>query len=102
MLAYLPDILADWIETTAGTDPHMILFLLVVLFVIVGGFVDAVPALIIFMPINIRLVELGGISPVHIGRANREFKNQRADYNNYASFHDSFHRRSSVLLPSGQ
>jgi C4-dicarboxylate transporter DctM subunit len=38
-----------------------------VLFVIVGDFVDAVPAIIIFMPIIIRLVELGGINPVHMG-----------------------------------
>jgi TRAP-type C4-dicarboxylate transport system permease large subunit len=45
----------------------MIMFLLVVLFVIVGDFVDAVPAIIIFMPIITRLVELGGINPVHMG-----------------------------------
>ncbi len=69
MLAYLrgPDVVADWIAETAGTDPRTILFLLVVLFVIVGDFVDAVPAIIIFMPIIIRLVELGGINPVHMG-----------------------------------
>lgn len=69
MLAYLqgPDVVADWIETTAGTDPRMILFRLVVLFVIVGDFVDAVPAIIIFMPIITRLTELGDVNPVHMG-----------------------------------
>jgi tripartite ATP-independent transporter DctM subunit len=69
MLAYLrgPDVVAAWIEGTAGTDPRTILFLLVGLFVIVGDFVDAVPAIIIFMPIITRLVELGGINPVHMG-----------------------------------
>jgi C4-dicarboxylate transporter, DctM subunit len=69
MLAYLrgPDIVAGWIELNAGTDPTMILFLLVVLFVIVGDFVDAVPAIIIFMPIVTALAELGGINPVHMG-----------------------------------
>jgi C4-dicarboxylate transporter, DctM subunit len=69
MLAYLrgPDVVADWIAETAGTDPRTIMFLLVVLFVIVGDFVDAVPAIIIFMPIIIRLVELGDINPVHMG-----------------------------------
>ena len=69
MLAYLrgPDIVSDWIETTAGTDPRMILFLLVVLFVIVGDFVDAVPAIIIFMPIVTALALLGDINPVHMG-----------------------------------
>jgi C4-dicarboxylate transporter, DctM subunit len=69
MLAYLrgPDLVSDLIETTAGTDPRMILFLLVVLFVIVGDFIDAVPAIIIFMPILNRLSELGQINSVHMG-----------------------------------
>jgi tripartite ATP-independent transporter DctM subunit len=69
MLAYLrgPDIVSGWIETIAGTDPTIILFLLVVLFVIVGDFVDAVPAIIIFMPIVIALAELGDINSVHMG-----------------------------------
>ena len=69
MLAYLrgPDMVSDLIERTAGTDPRMILFLLVVLFVIVGDFIDAVPAIIIFMPIINKLTELGGIKPMHMG-----------------------------------
>lgn len=69
MLAYLrgPDVVADWIATTAGTDPRMILFFLVLLFIIVGDFVDAVPAIIIFMPIITRLTELGDVNPVHMG-----------------------------------
>jgi C4-dicarboxylate transporter, DctM subunit len=69
MLAYLrgPDVVADWISDTAGTDPRMILFLLVLLFIIVGDFVDAVPAIIIFMPIILRLTELGDVNPVHMG-----------------------------------
>jgi tripartite ATP-independent transporter DctM subunit len=69
MLAYLrgPDIVSGWIEIVAGTDPIIILFLLVVLFVIVGDFVDAVPAIIIFMPIVVALAELGDINSVHMG-----------------------------------
>ena len=69
MLAYLrgPDVVADWITNFAGTDPRAIMFLLVVLFVIVGDFVDAIPAIIIFMPIINRLTELGNINPVHMG-----------------------------------
>ena len=45
MLAYLrgPDVVAGYIQQWAGTDPKMIMFLLVVLFVIVGDFIDAVP-----------------------------------------------------------
>ncbi|HSI01298.1 MAG TPA: TRAP transporter large permease [Reyranella sp.] len=69
MLGYLrgPDIVAGWIADHAGTNAGMILFLLVVLFVIVGDFVDAVPAIIIFMPIINKLTELGQINPVHMG-----------------------------------
>jgi len=69
MLAYLrgPDVVAGWIQTYAGTDSRTIMFLLVGLFVIVGDFVDAIPAIIIFMPILIRLAELGNINSVHLG-----------------------------------
>ena len=60
MLAYLrgPDQVSDWISNTAGTDPRTIMFLLVAAFVIIGGFVDAIPAIIIFMPIIVKLTEL--------------------------------------------
>ena len=45
----------------------MIMFLLVALFVIVGDFIDAVPAIIIFMPIINKLTEVGNINPLHMG-----------------------------------
>ena len=45
----------------------MIMFLLVLLFILVGDFVDAVPAIIIFMPIILKLAELGNINSVHMG-----------------------------------
>lgn len=69
MLAYLrgPDVVAGYIAATAGTSGIKIMFMLVALFVIVGDFVDAVPAIIIFMPIINRLTELGEINPVHMG-----------------------------------
>ncbi|HTO10405.1 MAG TPA: TRAP transporter large permease [Candidatus Binatia bacterium] len=69
MLAYLrgPDTVAEYIGHYAGTDPRMIMLLLVALFVIVGDFIDAVPAIIIFMPIIIKLAKLGNINPVHMG-----------------------------------
>src|SRR5216684_7278875 len=69
MLGYLrgPDIVATWIADFAGTDAGMIMLLLVVLFVIIGDFVDAIPAIIIFMPIINKLTELGNINPVHMG-----------------------------------
>ena len=70
MVAYLrgPDIVAGYITVdrrhTTGT---MIMFLLVALFVIVGDFIDAVPAIIIFMPIISKLAEVGDINPLHMG-----------------------------------
>jgi TRAP-type C4-dicarboxylate transport system permease large subunit len=69
MVAYLrgPDIVAGYITGIAGTSGPMIMFLLVVLFVIVGDFLDAVPAIIIFMPIINKLTEIGDIKPLHMG-----------------------------------
>lgn len=69
MLGYLrgPDIVGGWISDFAGKDPVLIMFMLVVLFVIVGDFVDAIPAIIIFMPIINKLTELGDINSVHMG-----------------------------------
>jgi C4-dicarboxylate transporter DctM subunit len=69
MVAYLrgPDLVADYITGFAGTDGRMIMLLLVVLFVIVGDFIDAVPAIIIFMPIILKLTEVGHINPLHMG-----------------------------------
>jgi len=69
MLAYLrgPDAVAGIIGHYAGTDPAKIMFLLVVLFVILGDFIDAVPAIIIFMPVINKLTEVGNINPVHMG-----------------------------------
>ena len=69
MVAYLrgPDIVADYITAFAGHDGAMIMFLLVVLFVIVGDFIDAVPAIIIFMPLIMDLTKSADINPVHMG-----------------------------------
>ena len=43
------------------------MLLLVLLFIVIGDFMDAVPAIIIFMPIVIKLNELGNINPLHMG-----------------------------------
>jgi TRAP-type C4-dicarboxylate transport system permease large subunit len=69
MVAYLrgPDIVAGYITSLAGTNGTMIMFLLVCVFVIVGDFIDAVPAIIIFMPIINKLTEVGNINPLHMG-----------------------------------
>ena len=69
MLAYLrgPAVVSDWLASLAGNDPQMIMLLLVALFVIVGDFIDAVPAIIIFMPLIMDLTKNADINPVHMG-----------------------------------
>ncbi len=69
MLAYLrgPAVVSEWIANMAGNDPYLIMLLLVALFVIVGDFIDAIPAIIIFMPIITELTKGADINPVHMG-----------------------------------
>ena len=69
LVAYLrgPIVVAGWISGAAGTDPMSIMFLLVVVFVIVGDFIEPIPAIIIFMPVVNQLTESAGINPVHMG-----------------------------------
>ena len=43
------------------------MLLLVILFIILGDFIDAIPAIIIFMPIINKLTQVGDINPVHMG-----------------------------------
>jgi len=69
MLAYLrgPAVVSGWMQQIAGNDPQLIMLVLVALFVIVGDFIDAIPAIIIFMPIITDLTKNADIKPVHMG-----------------------------------
>jgi tripartite ATP-independent transporter DctM subunit len=69
MLAYLrgPIVVSGWISGIAGNDPYRIMFLLVVLFTVVGDFIEPIPCIVIFMPIVASLTEAGGINAVHMG-----------------------------------
>ncbi len=69
LVAYLrgPIVVAGWIGDAAGTDPMAIMFLLVAVFVVVGDFIEPIPAIIIFMPVVNQLTESAGINPVHMG-----------------------------------
>jgi tripartite ATP-independent transporter DctM subunit len=69
MLAYLrgPVVVSGWIASVAHNDPMLIMLLLVGLFIIVGDFIDAIPAIIIFMPIILDLASNAAINPVHMG-----------------------------------
>jgi tripartite ATP-independent transporter DctM subunit len=69
LLAYLrgPIVVSGWIGSVSGNDPHMIMFLLVLVFVIVGDFIEPVPAIIIFMPVVNALTDAANINSVHMG-----------------------------------
>jgi C4-dicarboxylate transporter DctM subunit len=69
MLAYLrgPIVVSGWISGFAGDDPAKIMFALVLLFTIVGDFIEPVPCIVIFMPIVVVLTEAGNINSVHMG-----------------------------------
>jgi TRAP-type C4-dicarboxylate transport system permease large subunit len=69
MLAYLRGaiVIADWLTGIAGNDPHLIMLLLVLLFTVIGDFIEPVPTIIIFMPLVNVLTEAGNINGVHMG-----------------------------------
>jgi C4-dicarboxylate transporter DctM subunit len=69
MLAYLRGamVIADWITGIAGHDPQLIMLLMVLLFTVIGDFIEPVPTIIIFMPLVNTLVQAGDINPVHMG-----------------------------------
>ena len=69
LFAYLRGaiVIANWITGIAGNDPHLIMLLMVLLFTIVGDFIEPVPTIIIFMPLVNALTQAGNINPVHMG-----------------------------------
>ena len=69
MLAYLRGaiVIGEWITGIAGSDPHLIMLLMVLLFTIIGDFIEPVPTIIIFMPLVNVLTTAGDINPVHMG-----------------------------------
>src|SRR6202158_4526862 len=69
MLAYLRGaiVISGWITGIAGTNPQLIMLCLVLLFTIIGDFIEPVPTIIIFMPLVNALTTIGDINPVHTG-----------------------------------
>jgi tripartite ATP-independent transporter DctM subunit len=69
LFAYLRGalVLAEWITDFAGTNPQLIMLTLVLLFTIIGDFIEPVPTIIIFMPLVNALTQAGDINPVHMG-----------------------------------
>jgi C4-dicarboxylate transporter DctM subunit len=69
MLAYLrgPMVISGWISDFAGNDPVLIMFALVLVFTVVGDFIEPIPCIVIFMPIVAALCEAADINTVHMG-----------------------------------
>lgn len=58
---------ADLMSNLAGENPVPIMFTVVIVLVIAGQFIDAIPAIVVFMPIINSLIALGDVNPVHMG-----------------------------------
>jgi tripartite ATP-independent transporter DctM subunit len=69
LFAYLRGaiVIAEWLTAIAGNDSHLIMLLLVLLFTIIGDFIEPVPTIIIFMPLVNALTQAADINPVHMG-----------------------------------
>ena len=69
LFAYLRGalVIGDWITGVAGSDPHLMMLLMVALFTVIGDFIEPVPTIIIFMPLVNALTQAGNINPVHMG-----------------------------------
>jgi len=48
-------------------NPHLIMLMVIGLFLVIGTFMDGVPAIIILLPITRRLAEVADIHPLHMG-----------------------------------
>jgi tripartite ATP-independent transporter DctM subunit len=55
------------LATDFTDSPVLIVIFVAFVFLVVGTFMDAVPAIIIFMPIVSHLVEVAGVHPLHMG-----------------------------------
>ncbi len=62
----VPDQLTRWF-LAYSTRPIVFMLLLVLLFTILGTFMDAIPAIIIFVPMLLPIAKSLGVHPVHMG-----------------------------------
>ncbi|MBI2457687.1 MAG: TRAP transporter large permease [candidate division NC10 bacterium] len=62
----VPDLVKEWVVSQTE-DPTMVLLMIVLLFTVLGTFMDAVPAILIFVPIIEPVATKVGIHPIHLG-----------------------------------
>jgi C4-dicarboxylate transporter DctM subunit len=69
VIAYFraPQLASEGIASIAGSNGTVVLLLLTGLLIIAGDFLDAIPAIVIFMPVIQALQQLGDLNPVHVG-----------------------------------
>jgi tripartite ATP-independent transporter DctM subunit len=65
-ISQAPQAVAAWLSTFAGNKIAFLLMVQIV-FLAIGMFMDAVPALIILMPILVPVAAAQGINPIHFG-----------------------------------
>lgn len=65
-ISQTPQAVAAWLSTFAG-NKFVFLLMVQVVFFAIGMFMDAVPALIILMPILVPVAAAEGINPIHFG-----------------------------------
>jgi tripartite ATP-independent transporter DctM subunit len=68
LLAYFqaPQAIGELVSGVTGS-PTLTVLTIAAIFIVVGTFMDAIPAIIIFMPIVTHLVEVSGANPLHTG-----------------------------------
>ena len=68
LLAYFqaPQAIGELASGVTGS-PTLTVLTIAAIFIVVGTFMDAIPAIIIFMPIVTHLVEVSGANPLHTG-----------------------------------
>lgn len=49
------------------TDPNIIMTFIIVMFLVIGTFMDGTPAIIVMLPITQKLGQIAGFNPVHLG-----------------------------------
>ncbi len=62
----VPDLVTTFILSVT-TDWHLVMLLIVLLYIVLGTFMDAIPAILIFVPIIQPVALKVGIHPVHLG-----------------------------------
>jgi TRAP-type C4-dicarboxylate transport system permease large subunit len=68
LLAYynVPDYVGDAVISVT-TNPHLIMLFIIFAYLVIGTFMDGVPAIIILLPITQKLAEICHFNPLHIG-----------------------------------